>query len=74
MICFSTVGGQPPAAEKSGGGPAFKSELVSIHTFRIAFQFFEFGRGGAIAVTMMVINLILALIYLAVLRRQEVRR
>jgi multiple sugar transport system permease protein len=58
----------------TGGGPAFKSELVSIHTFRIAFQFFEFGRGGAIAVTMMVINLILALIYLAVLRRQEVRR
>jgi len=58
----------------TGGGPAFKSELVSIHTFRIAFQFFEFGRGGAIAVTMMVINLILALTYLTVLRRQEVRQ
>jgi multiple sugar transport system permease protein len=58
----------------TGGGPAFKSELVSIHTFRVAFRYFEFGRGGAIAVTMMVINLILALIYLMTLRRQEVRR
>jgi len=58
----------------TGGGPAYKSELVSIHTFRIAFQYFEFGRGGAIAVTMMLVNLVLALIYLSVLRRQEVRR
>jgi multiple sugar transport system permease protein len=57
----------------TGGGPAFKSELVSIHTFRIAFQFFEFGRGGAIAVMMMFINLVLALTYLTILRRQAVR-
>jgi len=58
----------------TGGGPAFKSELVSIHTFRVAFQYFEFGRGGAIAVIMMLINLTLALIYLTILRRSEVRR
>ncbi|MEW6232240.1 MAG: sugar ABC transporter permease [Chloroflexota bacterium] len=57
----------------TGGGPAFKSELVSIYTFRIAFQFFEFGRGGAIAVAMMLINLVLALTYLTILRRQGVR-
>jgi multiple sugar transport system permease protein len=57
----------------TGGGPAFKSELVSIHTFRIAFQFFEFGRGGAIAVMMMFINLALAMIYLTILRRQAVQ-
>lgn len=58
----------------TGGGPAFKSELVSIHTFRVAFQYFEFGRGGAIAVMMMVVNLTLAMTYLTVLRRQEIRR
>lgn len=57
----------------TGGGPTFKSELVSIHTFRIAFQFFEFGRGGAIAVMMLLINLALAMTYLTVLRRQKVR-
>jgi len=56
----------------TGGGPTFKSELISIHTFRIAFQFFEFGRGGAIAVMMLLINLALALTYLAILRRKEV--
>jgi len=56
----------------TGGGPAFRSELVSIYTFRVAFRFFEFGRGAAVAVLMMLINLALALIYLSSLRRQAV--
>jgi multiple sugar transport system permease protein len=55
----------------TGGGPTFKSELVSIYTYRTAFKFFEFGRGGAIAVVMMVINFVLALGYLFMLRRQR---
>ncbi len=54
----------------TGGGPAYRTELVSIYTWRIAFQFFEFGQGGAIAVTVMFINFVLALAYLAMLRRQ----
>ncbi len=58
----------------TGGGPTFRSEVVSIYTFRIAFQHFEFGRGAAVAVVMMVINLILALIYLSTLRREAVAR
>jgi len=57
----------------TGGGPAFKTELMSIYTYRIAFKYFEFGRGGAIAVVVMLINLTLALGYLAILRRQAVR-
>ncbi len=57
----------------TGGGPAFRSELVSIYTYRIAFKDFEFGRGAAIAVIMMLINFALALVYLGVLRRKEVR-
>ncbi len=56
----------------TGGGPAYRTELVSIYTYRVAFQFFEFGQGGAIAVTVMVINLVLALAYLVMLRRQAV--
>lgn len=54
----------------TGGGPAFQSELVSIYTFRVAFQHFEFGRGAAIAVVMMLINLALALVYLGTVRRE----
>jgi multiple sugar transport system permease protein len=56
----------------TNGGPAYRTELVSIYTYRIAFQFFDFGRGAAIAVVVMLINLGLALIYLAALRRQAV--
>lgn len=56
----------------TGGGPAFRSELVSIFTYRVAFQFFEFGRGAAVAVVMMMINLMLALLYLTSLRRRAV--
>jgi multiple sugar transport system permease protein len=55
----------------TGGGPTFKTELVSIYTYRTAFKFFEFGRGGAIAVVMMAINFTLALGYLFMLRRQR---
>jgi len=56
----------------TGGGPTFKTELVSIYTYRTAFRFFEFGRGGAIAVVMMLINFVLAIGYLIALRRQKV--
>ena len=56
----------------TGGGPAYRTELVSIYTYRVAFQFFEFGQGAAIAVVMMLINLGLALAYLGLLRRQAV--
>lgn len=56
----------------TGGGPAFKTEVTSIYTYRVAFRFFEFGRGSAIAVVVMVINLVLALGYLLTLRRRAV--
>ena len=55
----------------TGGGPTFKTQLVSIYTYRTAFKFFEFGQGGAIAVVMMLINFALALGYLFMLRRQR---
>ena len=56
----------------TGGGPTYRTELVSIYTYRTAFKFFEFGKGGAIAVVMMLINFTLAMGYLAMLRRQKV--
>lgn len=54
----------------TGGGPAFRTELVSVYTYRIAFKFFRFGQGAAVAVTMMLVNLSLAGLYLLMLRRQ----
>src|SRR5690606_4886134 len=56
----------------TGGGPTNRTQLVSIYTYKTAFQFFRFGQGAAIAVVMMFINLTLALIYLSTLRRQRV--
>lgn len=56
----------------TGGGPAYKTDLISIYTYRTAFQFYEFGQGGAIAVVVMLINFILALVYLGMLRKQAV--
>jgi len=56
----------------TNGGPTYRTELVSIYTYRVAFQFFDFGQGAAIAVVVMLINLALALGYLGLLRRQAV--
>lgn len=56
----------------TGGGPLFRSETVSMYTYRVAFRFLEFGRGATAAVIIMVINLILAVGYLVSLKRQAV--
>lgn len=55
----------------TGGGPSFRSEVISIYTYRTGLQFFEFGKGSAIAVVVMLINLGLASIYLLILRSRR---
>lgn len=57
----------------TGGGPAFKTEVVSILTYRIAFKYFNFGTGSAVGMIMMLINLAFAVVYLSLLRRQQAR-
>ena len=44
----------------TGGGPVNKTDLVSIYIYRTGLKFFEFGKGSAIAVVVMIINLLLA--------------
>jgi multiple sugar transport system permease protein len=56
----------------TGGGPASKTEVVSIFTYNTALQFFEFGKGSAVAVIVMLINLVLASIYLFSIRARRV--
>lgn len=58
----------------TGGGPFFRSETVSMYTYRVAFKFLEFGRGAAVAVVMMAINFVLAAGYLLSLRRRRAWR
>ncbi|MDX2161046.1 MAG: sugar ABC transporter permease [bacterium] len=53
----------------TGGGPGYRTELLSIYTYRVGLQRFEFGQGSAIAVTVMLINFLLASIYLVINRR-----
>lgn len=53
------------------GGPSYKTELLSIYNYRVAFKDFEFGRGAAVGVVIMLINLAFALIYLRIGRRRE---
>ncbi len=53
----------------TNGGPSYRTDLVSIYTYRIGLRSFEFGKGSAVAVVVMFINLALASIYLTTSRR-----
>jgi multiple sugar transport system permease protein len=56
----------------TGGGPNYRTELISIYTYRTGLQYFQFGKGSAVAVIVMLINLVLASIYLFISRRRRV--
>lgn len=56
----------------TGGGPIFQTDVISIYTYRTGLQFFEFGKGSAIAMVVMVINLIMAGAYLIIARSRRV--
>ncbi|MCW5721110.1 MAG: sugar ABC transporter permease [Devosia sp.] len=57
----------------TNGGPSYRTELVSIYNYRVAFQDFQFGKGAAVGVIMMLINLAFALVYLSLGRKKKVR-
>jgi multiple sugar transport system permease protein len=54
----------------TNGGPAYRTELLSIYTYRVAFRDFEFGKGAAVGVVIMLVNLAFALLYLRLGRRR----
>ncbi|EJN06227.1 sugar ABC transporter permease [Phyllobacterium sp. YR531] len=54
----------------TNGGPSYRTELLSIYTYRIAFKDFEFGKGAAVGVIIMLINLAFALVYLRMARKK----
>jgi len=55
----------------TNGGPSYRTELVSIYNYRVAFNDFQFGKGAAVGVIMMLINLAFALVYLSIGRKKR---
>lgn len=55
----------------TGGGPTKKTELISIYTYRVGLQDLQFGQASAIAMVVMVINLLLAGIYLLISKSRK---
>ena len=53
----------------TGGGPARRTEVMSLYMYRTAFYGLEAGRAAAVAVVMLALNLALALAALRVLNR-----
>ncbi|EAR51096.1 ABC transporter, permease protein [Oceanicola granulosus HTCC2516] len=56
------------------GGPGGQTEVLSIYTYRVAFRDFDFGKGAAVGVVVMLINLAFALFYLWVARKRTPRK
>ncbi|MDP8952755.1 MAG: sugar ABC transporter permease [Actinomycetota bacterium] len=52
------------------GGPGNETEVLSIYTYRVAFRDFDFGKGAAVGVVVMLVNLGFALFYLWVARKR----
>lgn len=52
----------------TGGGPLGRSEIIGVYIYRNAFQYREVGFGSAASVVMLLINLVLAVVYLRFLR------
>jgi multiple sugar transport system permease protein len=53
------------------GGPGRATEVLSLHMYREALQFFHFGYGSALAVVMFIINALLGFVYLRFLQRDN---
>ena len=51
----------------TGGGPANSTRLLPVYLFDVSFQFFKLGRGGAIALSLLIVTIILGMILVRVL-------
>ncbi|HRL11061.1 MAG TPA: sugar ABC transporter permease [Aggregatilineales bacterium] len=55
----------------TAGGPLGRSEIIGVYIYRNAFQYREVGFGSAASVIMLLINLVLAVVYLRLLRIEQ---
>lgn len=56
----------------TNGGPGRATEVLSVSMYREAIVFFNFGYGAALAVLMLLINVVLAVIYIRTMRSEVV--
>lgn len=52
----------------TGGGPLGRSEIIGVYVYRNAFEYRDIGYGSAASVVMLLVNLVLALVYLRFIR------
>lgn len=55
----------------TGGGPNFQTEVLPIYIFRTAISSGRLGFGSAISAILLAVNLVVALVYLRVLRKRS---
>ena len=55
----------------TNGGPADTTKVVAIRLYETAFRFFRFGYAAAIGISMLVFSIVLANLFLAVMRRAD---
>lgn len=55
----------------TGGGPVNATTVLPIYVYDVLFEFFRFGRGAAASILVLVLPIIISLVYLRLLRREE---
>lgn len=55
----------------TGGGPVNATEVLPLYVYDVLFEFFRFGRGAAASILVLVLPIIISLVYLRLLRREE---
>lgn len=54
----------------TNGGPANATKIIPIRLYEVAFRFFELGYAAAIGLTILVFSIVVAILFLHILRRQ----
>lgn len=55
----------------TNGGPADSTKIIPIRLYEIAFRFFDLGYAAAVGLTMLVVSIVLATVFVRVLERRE---
>jgi multiple sugar transport system permease protein len=55
----------------TGGGPGRSTEVIALSIYNQIFAQFDLGQGAATAVLLLVINVIMTIVYIRLLQREE---
>jgi multiple sugar transport system permease protein len=55
----------------TGGGPGHQTQVLPIYTYRTAFRSFDLGYGAALSTILLLVNLVMASIYLRLLSQKH---